>query len=149
MHTDFSIGAMPKIIFVIVAFSFNEGAYISEILRAAIESVDEGQLEAAYSIGMSYPQAFFHIVLPEAMIVAIPSLGNQFISLIKGTSLAFVCAVIEMTAAGKLVSSRNLRFFETYIALSIIYWAITIILSRVLIMIEKKLKKSKGELHVT
>ncbi|WP_146553148.1 amino acid ABC transporter permease [Rummeliibacillus sp. SL167] len=140
---DYSINHIPSIIFVIVAFSFNEAAYASETIRAAIQSVDKGQVEAALSIGMSYPQTFFNIILPESLIVAIPSLGNIFIGLLKGTSLAFVCAVMEMTAASQLIASRNLRHFEMYIALSIIYWGLTIIFSRIFIYMEKRLKKSE------
>lgn len=139
---DYSISKMPNIIFVIVAFSLHEAAYTSETLRAAIQSVDKGQVEAALSIGLSYPEAFFSIIMPEAMIVALPSLANIFISLLKGTSLAFVCAVVEMTAASKLIASRNLRHFEMYIALSLIYWGVNIMFSYLFTGLEKKLKKS-------
>ncbi len=145
--TDYSISTMPKIIIVLIAFSLNESAYASETIRAAIQSVDKGQIEAALSIGMSYPKAFIHIVMPEALIVAIPSLGNSFISLLKGTSLAFVCAVVEMTAASKLIASRNLRHFEMYIALSIIYWVLTFVFSKIFIYLEKRLKRSERPLE--
>ena len=143
--THISINYFPKMIFVIIAFSLNEGAYASETIRAALLSVDKGQTEAGLSIGMSKRQTFLSVVLPEALIVAVPSLGNQFIGLIKSTSLAFVCSVVEMTAEGQLVASSNFRFFEMYIALSLIYWAISILLSRGLILLEKKLKKSDRE----
>ncbi len=71
------------------------------MIRASLESVPKGQIEAANALGMTYFQALRRVILPEAIVVALPSLGNSFIGLIKGTSLAFVCAVVEMTAAGR------------------------------------------------
>lgn len=141
--TNVQISTSANIVFVLIAFALNEGAYASENIRAALESVDKGQKEAALSIGLSEMQSFWKIILPEAMIVALPSLGNQFIGLIKSTSLAFVCAVIDMTAAGQLVASRTLRFFEMYIALSFIYWIITLFLSWFFRAMEQYLKKNE------
>lgn len=140
--TDFSIEAIPNILFVIFAFMMNEGAYASETIRAALVAVDRGQIEAGYSIGLSNVQVFRYIILPESLKIALPSLGNIFIGLLKGTSLAFVCAVIEMTAASRLISGRNLRFFEMYIALSLIYWVLSIIAERTFIYWENVLRKS-------
>ena len=90
--------------------------------------------------GMNYFQAVTRIILPEAIVVALPSLGNAFIGLIKGTSLAFVCSVVEMTAEGKILAGRNYRYFEVYISLAIIYWVITFVLERVISYLEKKLR---------
>ncbi|MDR2369971.1 MAG: amino acid ABC transporter permease [Treponema sp.] len=125
-HTNFNINGLPGMLFVIFAFSMNEAAYGSEMIRAAIESVDRGQIEAAQSLGMTYPQVLRRIVVPEAFVVALPSLGNSIISLLKGTSLAFVCAVVEMTAKGKILAGNSYRYFENYLALAIIYWVLTI-----------------------
>ena len=112
----------------------------AEIIRASLESVDKGQVEAASALGMNYFQALIRIILPEAIVVALPSLGNAFIGLIKGTSLAFVCSVVEMTAEGKILAGRNYRYFEVYISLAIIYWVITFVLERVISYLEKKLR---------
>ncbi len=101
------------------------------------ESIDKGQVEAASALGMNYFQALIRIILPEAIVVALPSLGNAFIGLIKGTSLAFVCSVVEMTAEGKILAGRNYRYFEVYISLAIIYWVITFVLERVISYLEK------------
>ena len=84
----------------LIAFAINESAYNSENIRAAIQSVDKGQIEAAKSLGMTPFQTLRRVIIPEALIVALPTLGNSFISLIKGTSLAFVASVVEMTAQG-------------------------------------------------
>ncbi|KJB89379.1 amino acid ABC transporter permease, partial [Paenibacillus sp. E194] len=114
--------------------------YNSESIRAAIQSVDKGGIEAGYSMGMTTTQVLRRIILPEALVVALPTLGNSLIGLIKGTSLAFVCSVVEMTAAGKLMASRNFRFFEVYVSLAIIYWLVTIVLERLIARWEKRLK---------
>ena len=122
------------IVYAFVALALNESAFNAEIIRASLESVDKGQVEAASALGMNYFQALIRIILPEATVVALPSLGNAFIGLIKGTSLAFVCSVVEMTAEGKILAGRNYRYFEVYISLAIIYWVITFVLERVCLL---------------
>lgn len=117
-----------------------ESAYNAEVIRASLESVPKGQIEAANALGMTYFQALRRVILPEAIVVALPSLGNSFIGLIKGTSLAFVCAVVEMTAAGKIIAGRTYRYFEVYVSLAIIYWIITIIVEQGIKLIEKKIR---------
>lgn len=144
---QYSVNGINPMVFVIVAFALNEGAYCSETIRAGIQSVDKGQMEAALSIGMTPTQAFIKIVLPEALIVALPSLGNSFIGMIKNTSLAFTCAVVEMTAAARLMASKNYRFFESYIALAIIYWIITIIVARLIKLGEQKLRANERQVE--
>lgn len=138
--TSFDISAFPGFACAVFAMGFNESAYNAETIRAALSSVDRGQIEAASAVGMTYPQALRRIILPEAMTVALPGLGNSFIGLIKGTSLAFTCAVVEMTAQGKILGGRNYRYFEVYVSLAIIYWAVTIIVERLLKFVEKRLE---------
>jgi polar amino acid transport system permease protein len=135
-----NVNGVPPIVFALVALALNDGAYSSESIRAAIQSVDKGQMEAAQSIGMSTWQTLRRIVIPEALVVALPSLGNGFIGMIKGTSLVFTTAVVEMTAAGRMMAARNFRYFEMYVSLAIIYWIITMIVSRLLAVWEKRLK---------
>ena len=145
--THFSTSA-PSMVCAVIAFTFNEGAYASENIRAALESVDRGQREAALSVGMTPIQAFFHIILPEALVVALPPLGNSFIGSIKNTSLAFTCAVVEMTAGAKLLASRDYRYFEMYVSLALIYWVITFVVSRALTWAEKRLRCDEREVAV-
>lgn len=128
------------IVYAIIALGLNESAYIAETFRAALLSVGEGQIEAASALGMTYPQALRRIILPEMMTVALPNLVNSFIGLIKGTSLAFTCAVVEMTAAGKIIGGRSYRYFEVYVSLAIIYWVITFILEQIVRVAEKKMQ---------
>jgi polar amino acid transport system permease protein len=138
--TQFNVNGIAPIVFALIALSLNEAAYSSESIRAAIESVDKGQMEAALSIGMTTPQALRRIILPAALVVALPSLGNSLIGLIKGTSLVFVTAVVEMTAAGRLLASRNFRYFEMYITLAIIYFLVTSVVSWLLRRAERRLR---------
>lgn len=147
--TNFSSGFIPNIVFALTALSLNDAAYSSEYIRAAIQSVDKGQREAAHSIGMTTFQAFRRIIIPEALVVALPSLGNSFISLVKGTSLVFTCAVMDITAGGRLIAGRNYRYFEMYISLAIVYWVITFVVSRVFNFIEKKMKCNEREVRVS
>lgn len=136
--THYNINAIPSIIFAMVALGLNQSAFDSESIRAAISAVDKGQLEAAKSLGMSNFQVLRRIVFPEALVVALPSLGNSLIALIKGTSLAFTCSIVEMTAEGKILAGDNYRYFEAYCSLAIIYWVITIVVEKVFNFLEKK-----------
>lgn len=138
--TEYNINAIPGIVFAMVALGLNQSAFDSETIRAALQSVDKGQIEAAKSLGMSNGQVLRRIILPEAITVALPSLGNSLIALIKGTSLAFTCSVVEITAAGKILAGRNYRFFEAYCSLAIIYWVLTFVLEKVVAAIEKRLQ---------
>ena len=131
---------LNSFVYAIIALSINESAYIAEIFRGALASVDVGQIEAASAIGMTYFQTFRRIIFPEMLSVALPGLGNSFIGLIKGTSLAFVCAVVEMTAQGKIIGGRTYRYFEVYVSLAIIYWVITFVIEQGIRLVEKKMQ---------
>lgn len=138
LGTNLNINNVPAIVYAFVAFSLNESAYFSENIRAAILSVDRKEIEAAKSIGMTGAQTMLRIVLPEAMVVAIPNLGNSVISLLKGTSLAYTVTIMDVMGAAKAVAGRNMRYFEVYIAVSLVYWACSLILERLAHIIEKK-----------
>ena len=138
--TDYKVHGVPPIIYAFVALAVNESAYNAETIRASLQSVEKGQIEAASALGMTYFQALKRIILPEAIVVALPSLGNSLIGLIKGTSLAFACSVVEMTAEGKIIAGRTYRYFEVYISLAIIYWLITIVIEQGLKFLEKKVQ---------
>ena len=131
---------VPPIIFAFVALAVNEAAYSAETFRAALSSVNRGEIEAAVSLGMTPWQSLRRVTIPVAFTVALPNLGNGFISLIKGTSLAFVCAVVDMTAAGKIIGGRTYRYFEVYVSLALIYWVITIVIEQVVRLLEKRLE---------
>ncbi len=125
----------------IIAFSLNEGAYLSETMRAAILSVPEGQTEAGYTVGMSYLQIMRRIVLPQAFRVAFPPMFNDLISLTKDTSLAASITVAEMFRAAQRIAARTMEPLIMYIEVAIIYLLICTILSRVQVWGEKKLSR--------
>lgn len=125
-------------VYAIIALSMNESAYIAEIFRGALQSVGVGQIEAASALGMTYLQSLRRIILPETFMLALPGLGNSFIGLIKGTSLAFTCAVVEMTAQGKIIGGRTYRYFEVYVSLALIYWMVTVVVELIIKQIEKR-----------
>ncbi|MDR1230776.1 MAG: amino acid ABC transporter permease [Spirochaetaceae bacterium] len=138
--TSFNINAVPPIVFALAALSLNQGAYSSETIRAAILSVDKGQIEAANSLGMTTVQRLRRIVIPQAFVIALPSLGNALISLLKETSLAFVCSVVEITARGKILAGNSYRFFESYCSVAIIYWVLTFMVEQAVRYAEKRLR---------
>ncbi|MEH7463083.1 amino acid ABC transporter permease [Bacillus thuringiensis] len=125
----------------IIGFSLNVGAYASEIIRASILSIPKGQWEAAYTIGMSYPQALRRIILPQATRVSIPPLSNTFISLIKDTSLASLILVTEMFRKAQEIAATNYEFLIVYTEAGLIYWVICFLLSIVQQMLEKRAER--------
>ncbi len=137
--TNFAVAEIPGFVYAVLALGLNSSAFSAEMIRSALMSVNRGQLEAAYALGMTYGQALRRIILPEALTVALPTIGNSLISSIKGTSLAFTCAVVEITAQGKIIGGRDYRYFEVYCSLAIIYWMVTIIIEQVLKFAENRL----------
>ena len=139
LYIVLAVANIPGFVYAVLALGFNSSAFSSEMIRSALMSVSKGQIEAANAIGMTYGQALRRIILPGAMTVALPTIGNSLISAIKGTSLAFTCAVVEMTARGKIIGGRNYRNFEVYVSLAIIYWIVTVVIEQGLKLAEKKL----------
>lgn len=125
----------------VIGFSLSVGAYASEIIRAAILSIPKGQWEAAYTIGMTYPQALQRIILPQAAQVSIPPLSNTFISLVKDTSLASLILVTEMFRKAQEIAAMNYEFLIVYFEAGLIYWVICFLLSIVQQMLEKRAER--------
>ncbi|TCP23766.1 amino acid ABC transporter membrane protein (PAAT family) [Scopulibacillus darangshiensis] len=136
-----ALSGMTAITAAIIGLSLKQSAYLAEIFRAALGSVDKGQVEACLSVGMTKIQAFRRITLPQATRNALPATGNIFILLIKETSLAFTLGVVELFAQGKILAAASLRFFETYLALALIYWIMIIIYTFLQQALEKRLEK--------
>lgn len=126
----------------IIAIAINSGAYISEIVRGAIQSIDKGQIEAGRSLGLSSWKTFYYIVWPQAFKRMIPPLGNQFIISLKDTSLFAVIAVGELLRQGQLVVATTFAAFEIYTFVSLIYLMMTLSISFVLRRIERRLDVS-------
>jgi polar amino acid transport system permease protein len=121
----------------IIGLAISYSAFISEIFRAGLESVSRGQFEAGYSVGMTRLQVYWHIVLPQAFRVALPALGNDFIALLKETSLLSVVGVAEITRQGVTFAAANFTFFQTYNIMAVTYLVLTISLSMVVKGVER------------
>ena len=143
--TQFDINALPASLFAIVAFAFNEAAYASETIRAAILSVDAGEIEAAKSLGMTRFQVYSRVIIPNAAVVATPSLINSLIGLTKGTSLAFSAGVVEIFAQARIMGGVDYRYFERYISVSLVYWAVNILIEFLGQKVEKLMDLSQPQ----
>lgn len=125
----------------LIVMSINASAYISEIMRGSIDAVDSGQMEAALSVGMTKFQAMERIVLPQALKIAVPSLGNTMVSLIQGTAITFMLGLKDIMGVSKVQAAASYRFLEAYLAVGIIYWVITWVLSKLNDRLEYRLSK--------
>ncbi len=140
LHFSADVNAIPALVYVFIAFGLNEAAYTSETFRAALSSVDQSEIEAAKSIGMTNAQTMRRIILPSALIVALPNLANSLISLLKATSLAFTVTIVDIMGQTRIIAGANLRFFEAYIAVALVYWAMCIFIEQLSKVVERKLK---------
>lgn len=140
LGANIDVNIIPKMVYAFVALGLYQSAFTSETIRAALESVDKGEIEAGTAMGMTYGQILKRIIIPEALENALPGINNSIIGLIKGTSLASTCGIIEITYQNQILAGRDYRYLEGYVALAIIYWVITVILGRVFKVIEKKTK---------
>ena len=126
----------------VVACSINSGAYVAEIFRAGIQSIERGQMEAARSLGMTRNQAMVHIILPQAVKRVIPPMGNEFIILLKDSSLLSVIGVHELTRQGQLYIAATFASFPIYLAIAFVYLIMTLSISRLVDYAERRLSVS-------
>ncbi len=123
----------------IIVCSINSGAYVAEIVRGGIQSIEKGQMEAGRSLGMSHYQTMRYIILPQAFKRMIPPLGNEFIILLKDTSLLATIGVAELTRQGQLYTSVHFVPFPTFIGVALVYLVMTLTISRLLAWLERRL----------
>lgn len=126
----------------IIALTLNTSAFMSENFRAALDAVEKGQLEACYSMGMTKMQTMIRTIIPQAFIIAVPSIGNHFIGIIKGSALGFTVGLMDIMAAAKVEAALSLRFFEAYLCVTLIYLVLVITMEKLQKLIEKKIKIS-------
>jgi polar amino acid transport system permease protein len=131
--------SLPEYGIALTAFVVFEAAYLAEIVRAGIQSVARGQVEAANATGLSDRQTMRHIVLPQALRNMIPALVTQFIVLLKDTSLASIIGYIDLTKAAQIVNNREIRPFELYLFIAVIYWSVSYAMSRYAQRLERRL----------
>ena len=129
---------LPDLVTGIIALSLNSGAYVAEIIRAGINSIDRGQKEAADSLGLTYRETMKSIILPQAIRNVLPALSNEFITLLKETSVAGYIGIIELVKAADIIASGTYNYFFPLIIIAIIYLILTIGLSKLLTIFEKK-----------
>lgn len=122
----------------ILAFGLNSAAYVSEVIRAGMESVDQGQKEASLALGLSYGQTVRSVILPQAIKNVLPALGNEFITLLKETSVASYIGIVELIKASDIIASNTYDYFFPLIIVALIYLVLTIGLSRILKLLERK-----------
>jgi polar amino acid transport system permease protein len=135
--SNFRAPALPMAIF---GLTICYGAYMSEIYRAGIQSIPKGQVEAARSLGMSYAQTMRFVILPQAVRVILPPMGNEFVSLLKDSSLVSVVAVADMTRRGQEFMSVNFIPLETWLMIALLYLVMTLFSARIVAWIEKRVK---------
>lgn len=130
---------IPPVVAGMIVIAVNSGAYIAEIVRGAVQSIDPGQMEAGRSIGLTRMQTMRYIIWPQALKRMIPPLGNQFIISLKDTSLLMVIGVSELMRTGQEITAVNFRAFEVYMTVGLVYLAMTLTIARVLRCVEKRM----------
>lgn len=121
----------------VISVALNSSAFITEIIRGGLLSVDKGQKEAAMSVGMNRFQMMKEIVIPQAFVSALPALGNSFVGTVKNTAVAFTVGVVEILSQSKILAAQGFNYMEAYIAAGMVYWMLILVLD----FLQKKLEK--------
>lgn len=130
---------IPSLVSAMIIISFNTGAYMAEIVRGGIMSIDKGQFEGAHSVGMSHFQTMLHVILPQAVKNIMPSIGNEFVVNIKDSSVLSVIAITELMFVSKQAGGAYAKFVPAYVICAVIYFILTFTITRILRLVEKKL----------
>ena len=133
---------VDKTLVAVLAFGINSGAYVAEIFRSGIMSIDNGQFEAGRSLGFNYTQTMWYIIMPQAFKNVLPTLGNEFIVLLKETSVAGYIALQDLTKGGDIIRSRTYSAFMPLIAVAIIYLVMVMIFTYFVRLLERRLRSS-------
>jgi L-cystine transport system permease protein len=143
-----NINDWNRLLFAIITFSLNMSAFFSEMIRSAYLAVGKGQEEAAYSIGMSYPQVLRRIILPQAFVISLPNLTGNIIYLLKESALAFSIGIVDVMGQADriLANSYGTNFFQVYAIIAIFYWIMSIVIQKTGSYIEQRVKRRHGGL---
>ncbi len=133
---------MPRLTVCVLALVFNSGAYMAEIIRAGIQSIDHGQTEAAESLGMTRLQSMLYIILPQAIKTTLPAMGNEFVVIIKESSILYAVGVYELTYQAYKMASTNYLYIETLIVAALIYFVLTYVTSKLLALLERRMNRA-------
>ncbi|MBQ9308889.1 MAG: amino acid ABC transporter permease [Clostridia bacterium] len=134
---------LPRMTLCVIALVINSGAYMAELIRAGLQSVDRGQTEAADSLGMSASQRMLYVILPQAIKVTLPAVGNEFIAIIKESSVLYAVGVYELTYQAYKLASVNYRYIETLLDAALIYFVLTYVMTKLLGLLERRLRRSE------
>lgn len=134
---------IPDIYSAVIAMAVCYGAYMGEIFRAGIQSIPRGQMEAARSLGMTHARAMRHIIIPQAFKVVLPPIGNEFIALLKDSSLVSILAVSDLLRRGREFASESFSYFETYTIIALIYLVLTLFFSKLIGFMEERIGVGK------
>ena len=138
----FATTSMPKVTVASIAFGMNSGAYVAELIRAGIQAVDRGQMEAARSVGLSYFQGMRYIVIPQAIKNILPGMGNEVIALWKETAIAGFIGLDDLMRGAEIVRSRTFSNYTPYLVIAVIYLYITVCMTMILNKAERSMRKS-------
>ena len=136
------LAKIPALTVAIIAFGMNSGAYVCEIMRSGILSVDKGQMEAGRALGLGYCRTMFKVIIPQAVKNILPTLGNEFISLVKETSVASFITIVDLTKAFQQIGSATYDYFIPYIVLALCYLVIVYIITIAVKLIERRMRAS-------
>ena len=134
---------IDKILVAVLAFGINSGAYVAEIFRSGIMAVDQGQMEAGRSLGFNYRQTMWYIIMPQALKNVLPALCNEFIALLKETSVSGYLAIQDLTKGGDIIRSQTWSAYMPLLAVAAIYLAIVLIFTRLTKILERRLRQSE------
>ena len=132
----------PRMTLCIIALVINSGAYMAELIRAGLQSVEKGQVEAAESLGMSSGQTMLYIILPQAVKVTLPAMGNEFVAIIKESSILYAVGVYELTYQAYKLASVNYYYIETMIVAALIYFVLTYVATKLLGLLERRMRRA-------
>ena len=142
-YVIFGSSSISKTIVAILSFGINSGAYVAEIVRSGIMSIDNGQFEAGRSLGFSYGKTMWYIIMPQAFKNVLPALANEFIVLLKETSICGYIGLMDLTRGGDIIRSRTYEAFLPLIAVALIYLVMVVILSRLVTLLERRLRSNE------
>ena len=138
-YVIFKTSTIDSVIVGIIAFGINSSAYVAEILRSGFDSIDDGQVEAGLSLGLNFRQVLRYIIIPQAVKVSLPSMGNEFVTLIKETAIAGYIGIEDLTKASDIIASRTYDYFFPLVLVALIYLFLTSVISKLLKKMERKL----------
>ncbi|MBE5882667.1 MAG: amino acid ABC transporter permease [Lachnospiraceae bacterium] len=142
-YVIFAATNLDKVVVAILTFGINSGAYVAEIVRSGIMSIDNGQFEAGRSLGFSYGKTMWYIIIPQAFKNVLPALANEFIVLLKETSICGYIGLMDLTRGGDIIRSRTYEAFLPLIAVALIYLALVMILTHFVKLLERRLRSSE------